>query len=427
MLKLTEYDKSLLAGAEGAGKKRAMKFIIRYAGVLGAEELCDVSRATLFIGAQHYLDCYGKDVDYNKIFSEFYLCSDEIVDIPQMAKWCKAQTCAASCDFRRCAETHLSYEHQKKNYSYITATKNAGVKIVESCAPYYVGWIPMMGEHFVTTESSNVVISNALFGAMGNADGVENAVCSAITGRTPKWGMHIKENKYADCLVRIRCKAEDMFDWDVIGFTVGRLMPKHVVPVVVGDFKRPDINSFRQFASTISVTSAAEMCHIVGVTPEAQTLEMAVGSKKILHEVDITEEEYEKSVRMIGWEGGGSVDYVSIGCPHLALDELKEIAEYIGSRKVKDGVELLVWTDYATKAMSDVNGYSGIIEGAGGLLLTGSCPIVMREESHKHAKAMAMFGAKQAFGIQHQTKAPVYYGNIFKCIDAAISGRWEGK
>ena len=58
-------------------------------------------------------------------------------------------------------------------------------------------------------------------------------------------------------------------------------------------------------------------------------------------------------------------------------------------------------------------------------LLTGSCPIVMRENSHKHAKAMAMFGAKQAFGIQHQTKVPVYYGDIFQCIDAAIRGQWE--
>ena len=87
----------------------------------------------------------------------------------------------------------------------------------------------------------------------------------------------------------------------------------------------------------------------------------------------------------------------------------------------------MIWTDYATKEMADVNGYTEAIENAGGYLLTGSCPIVMREESHKHAKAMAMFGAKQAFGIQHQTKVPVYYGDIFQCIDAAISGKWEGR
>lgn len=427
MLKLSDYDKALLAGAEGKGKKKAMEFIVSYANVLGAEELCDITRATLFIGAQHYLDCYKPDEDYRKIFSEFYLNSDEVLEIPKVAKTCHAQTCAAACDFRDCERTHLSREYQERNLSYIMATKNAGVKIVESCTPYYVGWIPMMGEHFVTTESSNVVISNSIFGAMGNSDGVENAVCSAITGRSPKWGMHIKENRYADCRINIKCKADDMFDWDVIGFTVGRLMPKHVVPVVMGDYKKPDFNSFRQFAATLSVTSAAEICHFVGLTPEAQTFEMAVGNKKILHEIDITEEEYMKSVRMIGREGSGDVDYVCIGCPHISLDEIKEIAEYIGSRKVKSGVELLIWTDYATKEMANVNGYTAVIENAGGYLLTGSCPIVMREESHRHAKSMAMFGAKQAFGIQHQTKCPVYYGDIFRCIDAAITGRWEAK
>lgn len=425
MLKLTKSDQMMLDGKMGPVKQKAMEFIIRYANVLGAEELCDVSRATLFIGAQHYLDCYPADEDYKKIFSEFYLCSDKPLDFDKIALTCKAQTCAASCDFRDCARTHLSKEYQERNLSYITATRNMGVKIVESCTPYYVGWIPLMGEHVVSTESSNIVISNSIFGAMGNSDGVENAVCSAITGRTPKWGMHIKENRYADCLVKIECRAETVFDWDVIGFTVGRMIPKHVVPVLTGNFKNPDINAFRQFAATISVTSATELCHVVGLTPEAQTLEMAVGPKKILHEITVTQKDYNDSLRIIGSSGEGPVDYVSVGCPHLALDELKDIAEYMEGRKVKKGVELLIWTDYATKEMANVNGYTRTIEGAGAYLLTGSCPIVMREESHKQATAMAMFGAKQAFGIQHQTKVPVYYGDIYRCIDAAISGEWR--
>lgn len=48
--------------------------------------------------------------------------------------------------------------------------------------------------------------------------------------------------------------------------------------------------------------------------------------------------------------GSGPVDYVSIGCPHLALDELKTIADYLRGKKVHSGVELLIWTSYATKA-----------------------------------------------------------------------------
>lgn len=426
-MKLTDYEQRMLDGEMGAFKQKAMEFNVRYARVLGAEEMCEVSRATLFIGAQHYLDCYEhqSEKSYEEIFSEFYLCSDEPVKFDRVADCCKAQTCAAACDFMEREKTHVSKERHAKNLAYINATRDIGVKIVESCTPYYVGWLPVMGEHFVTTESSNVVMSNSLFGAYGNADGVEAAVCAAITGRTPKWGMHVRENRYADCLVRVDSKPESVFDWDVVGFTIGRLLPKSVVPVVTGDFKRPEINRLRQFFSSICVPSATELCHIVGLTPEAQTLEMAVGPKKILREIVITKEKCEESLRMIGDQGEGPVNFISIGCPHLALDEVKGVAEYLAGRKVKQGVELQVWTDYAIKAMADVNGYTRAIEDAGASLLTGSCPVVMREESHGHATAMVMNGAKQAYSIKNQTDVPVYYGDIYRCMDAAVSGRWE--
>lgn len=430
MLRLTDDERAMLNGEMGKFKQKAMAFNVRYANVLGADEMCEVSRATLFIGAQHYLDCYGEEeveASYDEIFSEFYLCSDEVVPLDHFAHSCKTQTCAAACDFQECEKTRVSKARHERNWTYLNATREVGVKIVDSCTPYYVGWVPLMGEHFVSTESSNVVISNSVFGARGNSDGVEAAVCAAITGKTPKWGMHVKENRRADCLVRLHSRPKSVFDWDLVGFTIGRMLPKHVVPVVVGDFPRPEIDRMRQFCSSISVPSATELCHIVGITPEAPTLEAAVGSGKILHEIDVTDADCEESLRRISSPGGGPVDYVSIGCPHLSLDELREIAEYLSGKRIAGGVELLVWTDYAIKAMADINGYTRTIEESGAYLLTGSCPVVMREESHRHATGMVMNGAKQAFSIRNQTDAPVYYGDIRRCIDAAVLGKWEGE
>ena len=425
MLKLTNYEEKMLNGKMGKFKQKAMEFNVRYANVLGAEKFCEISRATLFIGAQHYLDCYKSSTDYKKIFSEFYLCSDETVEFGTMAAECKVQTCAASCDMWRCDKTHLTHEYSERNRAYTEAVRKMGVKTVESCTPYFVGWVPLMGEHFVSTESSNVVISNSFFGACGNSDGVEAAVCAAITGRSPEWGMHIKDNRLANCIVNVKCDIESVAEWDVLGHAIGRMMPKNVVPVLRGDFKRPEINKMRQFCSSISVTSAAELCHIIGLTPEAQTLDMATGGEKCACEFDVTAKDCAESIHMICDSGSGPVDYVSIGCPHLALDELKDIAEYLDGKRVKKGVELLIWTDYATKAMADANGYTGIIEESGAFVLTGSCPIVMREESHRHAAGMVMNGIKQAVGIKHQTKAPVYYGDISRCLDAALTGMWE--
>ncbi|MEL7563793.1 MAG: aconitase X catalytic domain-containing protein [Dehalobacterium sp.] len=425
MVKLTAYEQKMLNGEMGEFKQKALEFIVKYANVLGAEELCEVTRATLFIGAQHYLDVFETD-DYEEIFSKFYLSSDKKIKFGNFSENCVCQTCAAACDLTDYETTHLSKEFFDKDRRFLEITKKAGVNIVNSCTPYYVGWLPLMGEHFVTTESSNTLMSNSFFGAYGNSDGIEAAVCSAICGRTPLWGNHIKENRYGTVVFNIQCKSDTVYDWDIIGYTVGRYLPFSEKPIISGDFKRPNINKLRQLFSALATTSAAEICHIVGITPEAHTLEMALGGKPPIKTINITDLEYKESEKMICDPGSGEVDYVNIGCPHLALDELRDVALYMEGKKVKDHVEFLIWTDYATKAMSDVNGYTKIIEDAGAHVLTGSCPVVMKEASHKHAKAMVMNGAKQAHAIKAQTKAKVYFGDIYQCIDAAISGRWEG-
>ncbi|WP_372995268.1 aconitase X [Lutispora sp.] len=424
MVKLTEYEQRMLNGEMGEFKQKALQFIVKYAEVLGANELCKISRATVFIGAQHYLDSLSTD-NYDEIFSKFYLNSEKEIKVGEFAKDCICQTCAAPCDINDYETVHLSKEFFEKNKRFMEITKEAGVSIVNSCTPYYVGWLPLKGEHFVTTESSNVVMSNSLFGACGNADGIEAAVCAAICGRTPLWGYHVKENRYGTVVFNIKCPSESVYDWDIIGYTMGRLLPPHGKPIINGNFEIPNINKLRQCFSSLSTTSGAEICHVVGFTPEARTLEDALGGKKPIEVIDITYKDYEESVKMICDEGSGDIDLVSIGCPHLALDEIKEIAMYLKGKKIKENVELWIWTDYAIQAMADFNGYTDIIKESGAKLLNSSCPIVMREESHKHSKGMVMNGAKQAHGIKSQTKVPVYFGDIFKCIDAAIKGRWE--
>jgi len=427
MINLTEYELGMLDGKQGAFCRAAMRFNMRYAEAVDAKEFVEVSRATLFIGAQRYLDCYPADVDYDKIFSEFYLCVDESIPFGKTASCCKTQTCGAACDYSDYKRNHLSREFHERNKRFLAYTRDMGVSVVDSCTPYYVGWVPLMGEVFVSTESSNVVISNSVFGARGNSDGVEAAVCAAITGRTPKYGMHITENRYATSLIYLKTKPETQSDWDVLGHAAGRLLPKNEVPVIVGDFRQPDIDSLRQFSASIATTSAAEICHIAGLTPEARTLEMALGGRAPKYEIELGDADIKESLKMLCDPGSGPVDYVSVGCPHLSLHELKDIAEYIKNKKIISGVELLVWTDFGTKATADLNRYIQIIEETGAFVLTGSCPALLRREGHGHAKAMAIYGAKQASAIRNQTDVPVYYGSLRRCIDAALTGYWEAQ
>ena len=171
MVKLTEYEKRMREGEFGEFKQIALQKIIEYAESLGAQELCEVSKATLYFGAHPYLESLGSN-DYDEIFSKMYLCADKTIPMGEMEKGCFCQTCVAPCDQYVYEPLHLDKELFDKNREFLEITKKAGVSITGSCTPYLIGWIPLKGEHFVTTESSNVVMCNSVFGACGNSDGI---------------------------------------------------------------------------------------------------------------------------------------------------------------------------------------------------------------------------------------------------------------
>ncbi|MGD1838653.1 MAG: aconitase X, partial [Nitrososphaeraceae archaeon] len=240
MVKLTDYEKKMLAGEMGKFKQVALKNIVKYAEALGAEELCEVTKATVYLGAHPYLDVVDSD-NYDEIFSKMLLCNDETIKIGEFDKKCTCQTCVAPCDQYVYEPLNLTKEFYDKNNKYLTITKEAGVNIVGSCTPYLVGWLPLRGEHFVTTESSNVLFCNSVLSACGNSDGLEAAAWSAICGRTPKWGNHIIENRKGTHIFNVECQSETAIDWDVLGYTIGRKLPPHAIPVISGNFSRPDV------------------------------------------------------------------------------------------------------------------------------------------------------------------------------------------
>lgn len=426
-MKLTQYEQDMLDGKHGKFKQAALDKIIQYGKALGAIELCEVTKATLYFGAHPYLEtANGKN--YDEIFSKMYLCKDETIKIEKFADECFCQTCVAPCDQYQYEPLHLSKELFDRNNEYLEITKQAGVSITGSCTPYLIGWIPLKGEHFVTTESSNVVMCNSVFGACGNSDGIEAAAWSAICGRTPKWGNHIAENRFGTVVYNIECKSETAMDWDIIGYTIGLKLPPHAVPIINGNFKKPNIIKLKQCFAAMATTSGAEMCHIVDFTPEAPTLEQALGHKEPKAVITITQEDYDQSIKKLCDDTKGKINVVALGCPHYTLEEIRDVALYIKNKKIAKYVDLFVWTDYAIKEMATQNGYSKIIEDAGGKIMTSGCPLVMGKKNFEHAIGFASDGAKQAHYIRSDLNGgvAVYYGDKFRCIDAAINGEWKG-
>lgn len=210
MIKLTDEEKRMLDGSRGKLKQKAMELTVRYADVLGAEELCRVTKAHLFCGAHSFLNAMLSD-DLDSVLSEMWFCSSEKLKLDKMACYC--QSCVGPLDPENWREMGATEAEFDKNQAVLARCLDAGVNLIGTCAPYLVGFIPLMGEHYVTSESSAVIFLNAAWGACGNADGIEAGFCAAVCGRTPLWGNHIMAERKGTHVFDIQCRTETDRSW----------------------------------------------------------------------------------------------------------------------------------------------------------------------------------------------------------------------
>jgi len=421
MVRLTGYEQEMLDGKYGKLKKKAMENIVQYANVLGAEELCEVTKAHVFAGAHSYLHAVESE-DIEEVISEMQFCSKEKLSMEKVGCFC--QTDCGPMDPIKYKSMGCTEAEGMKNKEYLDYYSKFGINKVGTCVPYLTGFIPLMGEHYVTSESHAVLMMNSLFGACGNADGLEVGYWSAICSRIPKWGNHIMENRKGTHLFNVDCEIKTKTDWDLLGYTIGRFLPTHSIPVVQGDLKSIDIMYLKYFYASMATTSGPEMCHIVGHTPEARTLEEAFGGKEPLVTKAITKADIDCSRKLLNDQSEGKIDYISIGCPHLSIGEMQQVASFMNGKKVADDVVFHVWTASSIKALADINGYTQIIEESGAIVLTSSCPLTSEKKPDK-ADRLAFDSGKQAHYIKPSTDAPVHYGDMEVCMQAAIDGEWR--
>lgn len=124
MVKLTEYEQEMLSGVHGALKQQAMKKVVEYAGVLGAEELCEVTMAHVFCGAHEYLNAAGSD-DIEETVAQMQFCTDE--KMPKDDYVCYCQSDCGPMDSTRYAEMGVSGAEGKKTRNIWTIIETAAL------------------------------------------------------------------------------------------------------------------------------------------------------------------------------------------------------------------------------------------------------------------------------------------------------------
>ncbi len=418
---LTEEEKRMLGGEHGPGVQKALSFLVEYGEAFDAQRLVRVDSAHILPDPVHMLHELTEGVKSVRTMATIHSLS------PLTSRW------VGDLGLQENSAGPVIEDTIKAVEIY----KGLGCFMTLSCAPYVMGNALKKGNVFSWAGSSGIIINNSLFGARGNRDSGIAMTCSAITGRTPELGRIRSEERYADVVVRFqKVDVENLSEADMgaIGYHIGAMAQTRNV-VIDGLPSTTPFEYLKYLLSPMPVSGAVSLCHLTGITPEAPELEATLGNRKPEMEITLSPYEMREAAEKLCNYTSSDVEVVAMGCPHLTMREIRDIAFMLQGKRIASGVRLILATNEGVRNLCHRMGYIDIIEKAGGLVITDSCIAVfpfanMKEpvervatNSSRCAHYLLRGGAGEVAGGKVMD---TYYGSTRQCIDTALTGKWEG-
>jgi predicted aconitase len=423
-MRLAQDEQAMLDGREGLARQKAMELLIKYGDALGADKFIDVDNVYILSGLFSYADIF-KSVDADDVASEYFLDSSERVVVDRVKAFTTNHLFTIDLDndhWRLVKAPKILHDLEVQTQKYC---KRIGVNMTGTCTPYQTGNVPVFGEHIVWVESSAIAYANAVIGARTNIEGLESSFASALTGKTPYWGFHLDENRIGNILVEVdNVDLASVMEYEMLAYYVGGLIGLDI-PIYTNLRKTPNADMLKGFSAAGASSGSIEMYHVVGVTPEAHTVEEATGRQKPKMTVSYGKEQRRETYEKLNAAKNDNVDIVAIGCPHYSMRQVAAVARLLEGKKVNGNTMLLIYTAKQIATVADRNGYTDVIKKAGGHLLIDSCPLNIYVPT---TNVVATDAAKIAHYLPGEREFDnVWYGSMEDCIQAAITGRWKGE
>ena len=151
-----------------------------------------------------------------------------------------------------------------------------------TCAPYQLPARPALGTHVAWAESNAIVFANSVLGARTDRYGDFIDVCSAMTGLAPHAGLHTDQGRLAsvvfDCTRLPEAVLRSELTYPLLGYLVGDRTGQHT-PVLVGLPPGVTEDELKALGAAAASAGGVALFHVVGVTPEAPTLEAVLRSR----------------------------------------------------------------------------------------------------------------------------------------------------
>jgi predicted aconitase len=203
-------------------------------------------------------------------------------------------------------------------------------------------------------------------------------MAAAMTGRTPEYGYHLDAHRKGTFLVDVESELDDFADWGALAKIVGESHQSYYeVPVFSGVSRDPTADELKHLGASLASYGSMAMYHMVGVTPEAPTLDAAFGGALPRERMRITRADIDR-VYAAYRNLDGTANFVVFSGPQLSLLEMRRLAELFEGRKVHGGTTVFVTTSNGVLSAARALGYAQTIEAAGATILEGVCVYILQ-------------------------------------------------
>ena len=409
-MRLTDEEKSILEGKHGEAQRIAMSILVELGELFGADEMMKVS--------QVHLDSTIYMVDAGVEFAERLAELGGKVAVPTSLN-------PAAIDQIRWKEYRTPPDLLEKCRRLERAYLKMGTTPTWTCAPYQQGMIPRFGEQIAWGESNAIAFANSIIGARTNRYGDLMDVCAAIIGKVPKFGLHLTENRKAEVLIRLKGITIEMLDYDAIypllGFLLGEMTGDRVA-VIEGIPQNVKVDSLKAFSAAAASSGAVGLFPMVGVTPEAQTLEMCLQGKRPKEVMEIIPRMVRDTEERLSTVRDNVTDLVTVGCPHFSFSEFRNLARLMEGKKVHGSIVFWVFTSRTVYGWLDNCGMLKDLKDSGVMVFTDGCPLQYPKKTWNFNAAMTD-SAKFANYCFSQTGLDVAYGSLEECVETAVQGK----
>jgi hypothetical protein len=356
-MKLTSEEQHMLDGEHGRATQKAMEILVALGTIYGAERMVPVTSVQI------------AGVSYDNLGEAGLHWLSEMAAGGGRARVLTTLN-PAGMDIENWQALGISEDFAQNQLRVIDAFARMNVVTTCSCTPYLIGNTPHFGQHIAWSESSAVCYANSVIGARSNREGGPSALAGALTGVTPEYGMHLDAQRRPGVTIHVEAQLPDNNDFGTLGVVIGRHLEqfKEKPIAYITGIDQASVENLKSFCASVATYGGAALFQMRGITPEADRY-TAPDETIVIAQADL--DEVQRALNNAKTE---EADFVSLGCPHLTLNEIARIAALLEGRRVTK--EFWITTARPIKQMADRMGYTRIIEDAGAKFAADTCCVV---------------------------------------------------